>query len=279
MNNIKISACLVIRNEDKLIQRCLESIKVIADEIIVVHDGNCQDNSLEIAKGFKAKIFVRDFIGEAEYHRPFSYQKAQGNWILQIDADEFLGKNVKDKIEEMTSSDKVDAYSFLWPYPDETGYIKKGPFAKTFKPVLFRKKKMYMIGISHEYPRTYGKLQKNPELTLFHRPDYDNYTVKAFSQKWLIWAKIQAGQIFNIKDAPTYNIKHKNQVREYKYYENMRKNPLYFVLKEMYRFTLIYLARGIILSGLRSFKIAVYELAYIGMVGINLYILKHGKRI
>ena len=41
-----ISACLVVHNEEKLIGRCLESIKNLVDEIIVVHDGPCQDKTL-----------------------------------------------------------------------------------------------------------------------------------------------------------------------------------------------------------------------------------------
>lgn len=86
---MKISTCIVLRNEEKVIERCLQSVKLISAEIIVVHDGPCTDNSLVIAKKYQAKIFQEKYIGEAEFHRPLTYTKAQGDWILQIDADEF----------------------------------------------------------------------------------------------------------------------------------------------------------------------------------------------
>ncbi len=58
-----ISACLVIHNERVLLRRCLESIKHVVSEIIVVHDGECSDDSLKMAKEYGAKIFQRQFIG------------------------------------------------------------------------------------------------------------------------------------------------------------------------------------------------------------------------
>lgn len=44
-----ISACLVVRNEEAVIERCLESLAGVVDEIVLVHDGECEDRTLEIA--------------------------------------------------------------------------------------------------------------------------------------------------------------------------------------------------------------------------------------
>ena len=43
-----VSACLVVRNEGKMIDRCLRSLAAVADEIVLVHDGECEDDTLEI---------------------------------------------------------------------------------------------------------------------------------------------------------------------------------------------------------------------------------------
>ena len=202
-----ISACLVIRNEEKLLPRCLDSIKDIADEIIIVHDGECDDGSLEIAKKYNSQIFIQPLVGEAEYHRPFTFEKSRHPWILQIDADEYIDKNDGKKIKELVKSEIIDGYSFLWPYYTGLEYIRKGPFAKTYKPCLFRKEKMYMLGISHEYPRTYGLLEKREDIMLYHMNNYLRYNEANFQAKWVAWAKIQAEQIYNLEKAPTYNIK------------------------------------------------------------------------
>ena len=81
MNN-RISACLVVYNEEKIIKNCLASIKDAVDEIIVVHDGECIDKTLEICKSYTNKIFIKQHIGEAEPHRPFGFKQATGDWIL-----------------------------------------------------------------------------------------------------------------------------------------------------------------------------------------------------
>lgn len=276
---MKISACLVICNEEKLLPRCLESIKDVVDEIIVVHDGPCSDKSLEIVREFGAEVFVRKLVGEAEYHRPFSFKKAKGEWILQIDADEFLPEKTKRAIPKLIKAKDTDAYSFLWLYPEKGEYIEKGPFSKTLKPCLFRENKMFMIGISHEYPRTYGKLVKRPDLHLEHKTEYNNYTRKAYKDKWIKWARLQAEQICHIDKAPIYNIGQLKSNPVYIYYENMRKHPVISGMIESFKYLMIYLTRGILWSGWYSVKIAFFELRYIWLIRFYLLKLKHGKRI
>jgi glycosyltransferase involved in cell wall biosynthesis len=276
---MKLSICLVIHNEANVLKRCLESVKKVADEIIVVHDGSCTDGSLEIAKEFGAKIFIRPFIGEAEYHRPYSFEKASGEWILQIDADEFLSEKAKKEIKELIQNTSIDAYSFLWPYPDKNGYITRGPFAKTLKPCLFRKEKMFMVGISHEYPRTFGRLEKRPDILLEHQPDYDNFTFKAFREKWMSWADLQARQIYEIQKAPTLNIPKEIVRKGFSYYVFMRNHLILSGIGESIRFLLIYLSRGLLWSGKRSIKITLLELSYLWLVRLNLIKLKYGRRI
>lgn len=276
---MKLSACLVIRNEDKYLERCLSSIYNLVDEIIVIHDGPCDDNSLLIARKYKASVYVRPFIGEAEYHRPYSYQKARGDWILQIDADEFLPKNSKKIIEKIIDNSQIDAYSFWWPYSDNNRYITRGPFFQTFKPCLFRKKKMYMIGISHDYPRTYGKLMKLAKLHLEHLFDYGKYSNNSFKEKWDKWARLQARQIWDIRSAPNFNIKDSKTNSIYQYYEFMKKFPVISVIKETAKYLLIIIIRGILWSGFKSYKIAWYELRYLWLVRKYLCEIKYGTRL
>lgn len=260
---MKLSACLVIHNEEKYLPRCLSSIKDIVDEIVLVHDGECKDRSLEIAKKYGAKIYIRPFIGEAEHHRPFSYGKANGDWILQIDADEFFPQGIKDQVRKLIESDEIDAYSFWWPYSNSNRYIKKGPFSQTFKPCLFRKKKMFMIGISHEYPRTYGKLLTVKNIHLEHCFGYDKYTEESFRKKWIKWAKIQARQIYNTDSAPIYNIANLSANSVYRYYQSMQRYPIISGILDLMRYLCICVLRGILWSGWYSWKIMWFEIRYL----------------
>lgn len=276
---MKISACLVIRNEGRLLSRCLDSIKYVVDEIIIVHDGQCNDRSIEIAKKYKAKIFLQHFIGVAEYHRPFSFSKATSDWILQIDADEFLSQKAQKEIPKLVAATNIDAYSFLWPYPENDGYIQTGPFCKTIKHCLFRKNKMFMIGIAQEYPRTCGVSQKRSDILLEHKPEYNNFTLQIFKQKWINWAKLQARQISNIEKTPTFNIPVLYENKIFQHYLFMRQHPIWTGLTETIKFLGIYIMRGILWSGEGSIKIAFFELSYIWLVKKNLEYLKYGRKI
>lgn len=270
-----ISACLVIHNEEELLPRCLNSVKDTVDEIILVHDGECTDNSLNIANDFHCRIFIRDFIGEAEWHRPFSYNQAKGDWILQIDADEFLSEKLKTKLKKLTEAKNVDGYYFVWPYFDGINYIQKGPFAKTEKAALFRKSKMYLIGIAHEYPRSYGKIVHRQDLQLEHQPLVDNYTGQAFNNKWLRWAKLQAKQIVNVDVAPIFNISNRQVNPAFAYYKQMIKYPILNGIYETIKFLIIYFSRGLLFAGSKSWLIAYMELNYLWQVRLNLRRLKH----
>ncbi len=184
----KISACLVVRNEEKLIGRCLKSLQGAVDEIIVVHDGDCADKTLEIAAGFRAKTFIRPFYGVAEGQRPFSYEQASYEWILQIDADEFLSDELQNKLRSLTEMRSASAYKFIWPIWNGK---KNLPGEWPEKVALFRKQAVTMWGIPHFVPKVQGKIIKINE-KLYHQPLSSNFKSKIFFEKQLPWARLQA---------------------------------------------------------------------------------------
>lgn len=86
---IKLSVAMIMKDEEKHIGRCLESVKDIADEIIIVDTGST-DKSIEIAESFGAKIYYHPWENDFSLHRNQSIEYATGDWLLVIDADEEL---------------------------------------------------------------------------------------------------------------------------------------------------------------------------------------------
>lgn len=204
----KISACLVVYNEEKVVEKCLESIKNVVDEIILVHDGPCNDKTLEIAKKYTNKIFTRlPHIGMMEGSLVFAYNKVKNEWILRIDADEFLSKEAQKNIRRLVQIKDVDGYAFLWRLWDGKKYITKD---WPHKLCLFRKNKISYLGFPHAIEEVNG-IVINVNYELCHRPEYNNYSFKIFKSKWLKWAKVQA--IYTLKDfkeIPKFNYKKKD---------------------------------------------------------------------
>lgn len=235
MSEPRITACVIAYNEEKAIKRCLDSIHDVVDEILLIHDGECKDKTLDIAKTYKkVKVLVRDHIGEAEYHRPYSFDKANGDWILQIDADEFLNEISKSSLRELTEDKRYDAYAFLWPVwiHHKEKYINCGAYSKMRKLCLFRKSEIQMIGITHTHPWIKDKKRiKKVDLHLEHIPANYGYALKDINTKIKNWSKIQVEQMYNLKSAPTYGI---NDIRSVlKKYEYQINYPVLSFIKEM----------------------------------------------
>lgn len=186
-----ISACLVVYNEEKLIRRCLESIKDVVDEIIIIHDGPCKDKTLDICKEYTDKVYVGKRRGIAEPHRPETFRKASSEWILWIDADEFLSEGLKKNIRKLVQDGSVDGYKLVWGL-----HFGKVPFRSKAiltpnRLALFRKSKVYMKGMPAEVPKVRGKIAKS-YYRIEHIPDYNSYSFETYFKKHIPWARIVA---------------------------------------------------------------------------------------
>lgn len=188
-----ISACLVVYNEERVIEQCLRSISGLVDEIIIVHDGECTDKTLDIARQYTDRIFVRDHIGEAEPHRAFSFSQATGEWILQIDADEFLDTDSHANIARtLAEAAEVDGFILKWELWDGSRVVY---FPGLEKMCFFRKKNFHFVGIPHEAGTVDGKIERIP-ITMHHRPAYNNIAWKSFLKKRAKWVPVHAKYFF-----------------------------------------------------------------------------------
>jgi hypothetical protein len=188
MKKLPLSLVIVINNEENLLERALRSCADLVSDIIIVHDGKCIDKSLDIARKYTNNIFVRREENSSQPHRPFTYKKAKYEWILQLDADEYLSDELRYNLTKLISQ-KNDIYIFSWP----TLYKGKYYYGR-YKTALFKKNKIYLLGITHEYPKPINDnvIIKNLDLALIHAPDYEDVSFSNFKKKWISRAKIHA---------------------------------------------------------------------------------------
>lgn len=181
-----LSVIVLTRNEEDRIKACLESVKWV-DEIIVADSGS-YDNTLEIAREFTNKILKFKNLDFATL-RNNAIQKATGDWVLYVDADERVLDNLRREIEFLITLDDSSAYALSRRniiFGQEVSY---GPYKKDWVIRLLKKDNFEnWVGAVHEYPRFNGKLgySKNSLLHLTHR-DIDQIVLKS-----LEWSKIDA---------------------------------------------------------------------------------------
>ena len=107
--NEKLSVVIITFNEEEDLPRCLESVKDLTAEIVVVDSGST-DKTIDIAKKFGAKVYHRDFDNYAA-QKNFAAGKATGTWILSLDADETVSTGLAKEIQEVLSVDEgCDGY-------------------------------------------------------------------------------------------------------------------------------------------------------------------------
>ncbi len=172
----KITFGLVVYNEQDLIRRCLESIKDVADEIILVHDGECSDQTLVIVREYTDKVFIRPRQGGSDPHRIFLLQQAKNDWVFMIDADEFLSGGLKNFLENATLEPDFGAYSFKWPLWNGQRYVT----FSNYRACLFNRPKAWAVGLHNFSIQTNAHIEKIDHI-LEHQPKQNKVDFKRFS--------------------------------------------------------------------------------------------------
>src|SRR3989338_7448559 len=102
----KLSAIVLTRNEETNLARCLASLHW-CDEIIVLDDFSSDQTPLLAAKSRKAKLFRRHTNGDLAAQRNFALDKASGEWVLFVDADEEVSPVLAKEINGVLSGNKI----------------------------------------------------------------------------------------------------------------------------------------------------------------------------
>lgn len=181
----KISAVIITKNEETTIEDCIKSVS-FCDQIIVV-DNSSKDKTVEKAKKIGAEVFVQGKNSDFSSLRNLGLEKAKGEWVLYIDADERVSDPLAEEIKQVVQ-DKSNIGAFKlkrknfylgnheWPTIERMERLFKKEALKEWKGEL------------HESPVIKGEVGEL-ENFLFH------YTHKSLSQmlsKTIEWSEIEA---------------------------------------------------------------------------------------
>ncbi len=111
---MKLSVCMIVKNEEKVLGRLLFQAKKFADEIIVVDTGST-DNTKKIAAGFTDDIYDFEWRDDFSAARNFSFDKATCQYIMWLDADDVISDDNVKKIQKLKEKD-LDVDVFMMKY-------------------------------------------------------------------------------------------------------------------------------------------------------------------
>ncbi len=154
-NRITISLCMIVKDEEKTLERCLSSIKDIVDEIIIVDTGST-DKTKEIAKKFNSKIYDFKWIDDFAAARNFSFSKATKEYVFWLDGDDYLDdeninnfRDLKDQLDRNIDTVTME-YSLTRDENGQTTYsLRRNRLVKRLNGFKW-------IGKVHEYLEVAG---------------------------------------------------------------------------------------------------------------------------
>lgn len=237
MNKLKkhsLSVCVITKNEADRIKTCLNSIKDIADEIIVLDSGST-DNTVEIIKKYTNNVYVTDWPGYG-IQKQRCLEKATKDWVLFIDADESLDKEAQEALKNLLTQTTIEevAFGIKWGVIRHGKLLKFGQSGRAPLRLFIREGSSYSPDLVHEkinHPE--GKVGRLKGL-LFHNTvrNYGEALDKSSKYGWL-----GSQKYFN---------------------QGRRANSLFIVLlRSFWNFFHIYIIRAGFLDGKIGFLIAM----------------------
>lgn len=164
-------------NEEKTIKECLESVKSIADEIIVI-DNSSTDKTSQIAERFTSKIYLRPNNPMLNINKNFGFSKATCDWILNLDADERvtaeLREEIKNEIDQVTTNGESRVAGYWMPRKNIIfgKWMQGGMWWPDYQLRLFRKGEgKFPQKHVHEYITVDGETKKLEHVLL-----HENYS-------------------------------------------------------------------------------------------------------
>lgn len=105
----RISVVIITFNEEKNIARCIDSVRDVADEVVVV-DSFSTDRTKEICLSYRVKFIQHPFVNYSK-QKNFALLQATHDWVLSLDADEVLSKELQQSITKVKKQPSADAYN------------------------------------------------------------------------------------------------------------------------------------------------------------------------
>lgn len=251
---LKISSIIIAKNEAHNIARCIESQLGIIDEIIVVVDSNSTDNTSQIASSYKdVKCEIAEWKGYAG-SKKYAVSKTSNDWILWIDADEELTKELQSELLKFKDSDpKHNAYYIARRAFFLGKWIKHSGWYPSYVARLFNKKHSdFNEKNVHENLTVNGTIGtlKN-DLNHYTDPSLDHYFVKFNS-----YTSLAASEL--------------NKSRK-------KSSLLDILIRPPFLFIKMYIFKRGFLDGLHGFILAVLSSAYVFTKYVKLWELNNKK--
>ncbi|MEA2466818.1 MAG: hypothetical protein QOJ57_944 [Thermoleophilaceae bacterium] len=148
VSGLTLSLCMIVKDEEEMLPRCLAAVKPAVDEMIIVDTGST-DRTVEIAESFGARVLHHEWTGSFSDARNVSLEAATGDWIIYLDADEVLVEEDAERLHACTGRVWREAFALI--ETNYTGDVEDGTAMTHTALRMFRNRPEYRFkGRLHE---------------------------------------------------------------------------------------------------------------------------------
>ena len=167
---ITISLCMIVKNEEESLGRCLESLKGIVDEMIVVDTGS-EDRTVEIAKEYGAKVYDFNWTGDFSEARNYSFSLATCDYIYSADADEELDEDNRQRFIQLKKDiEELDIDIVQMYYCNQLSFRTVYNYDRELRPKLFKRVRSFKWEDPIHEQVAIDPVICNSEVEIIHRP-------------------------------------------------------------------------------------------------------------
>lgn len=166
---MKFSLCMIVKNEEAVLRDCLESLKDIMDEMIIVDTGST-DKTREIAAQYTDYVYDYEWKQDFAAARNFAFSKATGDYIYSADADEVLNEENRVKLKALKKILLPEVEIVQMIYVTEQINHPTENFRRDYRPKLFKRLREFTwIDPIHETVNT-NPVVFDSDIEIIHRP-------------------------------------------------------------------------------------------------------------
>ena len=170
-----LGLCMIVKNEQEILDRCLISTSNIFDEIIIVDTGS-SDNTVNIAKNYTDKIYHFNWIDDFSKARNYAFDLSTTDYIMWLDADDVLPEDTKEELIKLKNKLDSDINIYMLKYNISFDSMNKPTFSYYRERIIKNNKLNKWTDRVHEYIPLTGNLSYT-DIAINH---ISNKTIKSF---------------------------------------------------------------------------------------------------
>lgn len=180
---VTFSACMIVKDEERVLERCLDSIADLMDEIIIVDTGS-GDRTKQIAGKYTDKVYDFTWVGDFSKARNFAFEKSSCDYIYSADADEFLDEENREKFKQLKETILPEIDIVQMKYTNQLEYGTIYNYDEELRPKLFKRVRTFRFEEPIHEMVVLDPVIFDSDIVIVHKPEksHTSRDIEAFER-------------------------------------------------------------------------------------------------